>query len=197
MGINCLTTNGLFKKKNLSLKLCQPSFQCLGTKKLAFNEGFLQYLFSFSLNISSVALNVSPSRNTWRNSSGNCEFESHYWSNPYRKTSFFCAVSLIEQAFFFFFSCWSATKKYQFLSAHGERNFMASWEVVVRRCSVKKMFLEISQNSQENTCASLFFNKTPFFTEHLWRLLLPLFKDGLRMPQGYRAALTRQFTFYH
>ena len=25
-------------------------------------------------------------------------------------------------------------------------------EVVVRRCSVKKMFLEISQNSQENTC---------------------------------------------
>ena len=183
MGINCLTTNGLFKKKNLSLKLCQPSFQYLGTKKLAFNEGFLQYLFSFSLNISSVALNVSPSRNTWRNSSGNCEFESHYWSNPYRKTSFFCAVSLIEQAFFFFFSCWSATKKYQFLSAHGERNFMASWEVVVRRCSVKKMFLEISQNSQENTCACVSLliklqasglrqNISGGFTEHLWWMLL-------------------------
>ena len=27
-------------------------------------------------------------------------------------------------------------------------------EAVVRRCSVKKLFLEISQNSQENTCAS-------------------------------------------
>ena len=28
-----------------------------------------------------------------------------------------------------------------------------------RRCSVKKLFLEISQSSQENTCTSLFFNK--------------------------------------
>ena len=63
----------------------------------------------------------------------------------------------------------------------------------------KKVFLEISQNSQENTCASLFFKKvagrpatllkkrlwhscfpvnfvkfpsTPFFIEHLWWLLL-------------------------
>ena len=27
------------------------------------------------------------------------------------------------------------------------------------RCSVKKVFLKKSQNSQENTCASLFFNK--------------------------------------
>ena len=27
-------------------------------------------------------------------------------------------------------------------------------EVVVRRCSVTKVFLEISQNSQENICAS-------------------------------------------
>ena len=30
-------------------------------------------------------------------------------------------------------------------------------EVVVRRCSVKKMFLEISQKSKENTCARVFF----------------------------------------
>ena len=29
----------------------------------------------------------------------------------------------------------------------------SSQEAVVRRCSVKKVFLEISQNSQENTCA--------------------------------------------
>ena len=28
---------------------------------------------------------------------------------------------------------------------------------VAQRCSVKKMFLELSQNSQENTCASVFF----------------------------------------
>ena len=32
-------------------------------------------------------------------------------------------------------------------------------EAVVRRCSVKKVLLEISQNSQENTCARAFFNK--------------------------------------
>ena len=30
-------------------------------------------------------------------------------------------------------------------------------EVVVQRCSVKKVFLEISQNSQENTCARASF----------------------------------------
>ena len=72
-------------------------------------------------------------------------------------------------------------------------------EAVARRCSVKKMFLEISQNSQENTCARASFLikpkacnfikketlhkcflvnfakflRTPFSTEHLpWLLLL-------------------------
>ena len=54
-------------------------------------------------------------------------------------------------------------------------------EVVVRRSSVKKVFLEISQTSQENTCASdSFFNKVEFcevsknsfFIEHLRWLLL-------------------------
>ena len=30
-------------------------------------------------------------------------------------------------------------------------------EAVVQRCSVKKAFLEISQNSQENTCAKVSF----------------------------------------
>ena len=30
-------------------------------------------------------------------------------------------------------------------------------EAVVRRCSVEKVFLEISQNSQENTCARASF----------------------------------------
>ena len=32
-------------------------------------------------------------------------------------------------------------------------------EAVVQRCSVKKVFLKISQNSQENTRARVFFNK--------------------------------------
>ena len=30
-------------------------------------------------------------------------------------------------------------------------------EAVVQKCSVKKVFLEISQNSQENTCATASF----------------------------------------
>ena len=30
-------------------------------------------------------------------------------------------------------------------------------EVVFRRCSIKKVSLEISQNSQENTCARVYF----------------------------------------
>ena len=32
-------------------------------------------------------------------------------------------------------------------------------EAVLQRCSAKKVFLVISQNSQENTCVSLFLNK--------------------------------------
>ena len=74
-------------------------------------------------------------------------------------------------------------------------------EAVVQRCSVKKVFLEISQNSQENICTRvsfliklqasdpatllkkrlwhrcfpvsfLKFLRTPFFIKHLWQLLL-------------------------
>ena len=49
------------------------------------------------------------------------------------------------------------------------------------RCSVKKVFLEISQNLQENTCGRVSFLiklhfakflRTPSFIEHLWWLLL-------------------------
>ena len=75
-----------------------------------------------------------------------------------------------------------------------------------KRCSVKKEFLKILQNSQENICASLFFNKvtglrpstllkkrfqrkcfpvnfakftrTTFLKEHLWWLFLTLFRIG-------------------
>ena len=32
-----------------------------------------------------------------------------------------------------------------------------SREAVVQRCSIEKMFLEISQNSQENTCVRVHF----------------------------------------
>ena len=67
---------------------------------------------------------------------------------------------------------------------------MLKAEVVTQRCSVKKVFLEISQSSQENTCARVSlrcatlpekrlwhrcflvgfekFLRTPFLKEHLW-----------------------------
>ena len=70
--------------------------------------------------------------------------------------------------------------------------FIQLIEAFVRRCSVKKVFFEILQNSQENTCARVFFliklqassltqvfsceffeiSKNTFFIEHLWWLLL-------------------------
>ena len=34
-----------------------------------------------------------------------------------------------------------------------KKSYHIKIEAVVRRCSVKKMFLEISQNALENTCA--------------------------------------------
>ena len=46
-------------------------------------------------------------------------------------------------------------------------------EAVVRMCSVKKVFLEISQNSQENTCAK--FQRKLFFTEHIIGTAVALF----------------------
>ena len=55
-------------------------------------------------------------------------------------------------------------------------------EAVVQRCSVKKVFLEISQNSQKNICARVSFfqlceiSKAPFLAEHLWWLLLGFIK---------------------
>ena len=37
--------------------------------------------------------------------------------------------------------------------------FFLIFGAVARRCSIEKVFLEISQNSQENNCQSVFFNK--------------------------------------
>ena len=58
-----------------------------------------------------------------------------------------------------------------------ELNALIVKKAVAQTCSVKKVFLEISQNSQENTCARASFLiklQAPFFTEHLWWLLLLL-----------------------
>ena len=80
-------------------------------------------------------------------------------------------------------------------------------EAVAQNCSVKKVFLEISQNSQENNCARVSesrfksqacnfikgetleqvfscefceISRTPFLKEHLWWLLLQ-FLGGLHL----------------
>ena len=59
-------------------------------------------------------------------------------------------------------------------------------EAVVQRCSVKKVFLEISQNLQENTCARVsFFNKlansATFLKKRLWHKCFPVnFAKSLR-----------------
>ena len=37
--------------------------------------------------------------------------------------------------------------------------YSTKWEAVAKTSSIKKVLLEISQNSQENTCVILFFNK--------------------------------------
>ena len=47
-------------------------------------------------------------------------------------------------------------------------------EAVAQMCSIKKMFLEISQNSQESRALPMpeSESKNTFFIEHLWWLLL-------------------------
>ena len=48
--------------------------------------------------------------------------------------------------------------------------FLKRAEAAGRRCSLKKVVLEILENSQVNSCARIFFNKVA--VEHLWWLLL-------------------------
>ena len=63
------------------------------------------------------------------------------------------------------------------------------WEAVVRKCSVTKVFLEISQNSQENTCARVSFIikmqvwPATLLKKRLWHRCLPVnFVKSLRTP---------------
>ena len=57
--------------------------------------------------------------------------------------------------------------KMEVVFSKGDR-FITFLEAVVRKCSIKKVLLEISQSLQENTCNQ----RTPFIIEHLWWLLL-------------------------
>ena len=45
-------------------------------------------------------------------------------------------------------------------------------------CSVKNVFLEISQNPQENTCARDFFNKVAGHSPAKWEIMKVAYKSG-------------------
>ena len=62
-------------------------------------------------------------------------------------------------------------------------------EAVLRRCPVKKVFLKILQNSQVNTCATVFLNKVAdlrpatLLKKRLWRRFFPVnFEKIFRTP---------------
>ena len=73
-------------------------------------------------------------------------------------------------------------------------------EAVVRKCSVKKVFLEISQSSQENTCAWHYtrpyvcnFIKNEALAQVFSCELRELFKNRFL----YRTPLAAGYTFFH
>ena len=47
-------------------------------------------------------------------------------------------------------------------------------EAVIQRCSMKKVFLKILQNSQENTCARVSFLIKLQLKKRLWRRCFPV-----------------------
>ena len=74
------------------------------------------------------------------------------------------------------------------MSKSSRRNCIS--EAVVWKCSVEKVFLEISQNSQENTCAMV-----SFFTEHLRWLLLSFFARTVEQYQVFcKKGVLKNFT---
>ena len=50
-----------------------------------------------------------------------------------------------------------AEKNFGYLLLQKLKNCILNTEAAARRCSVKTLFLEISQKSQENTCARVSF----------------------------------------
>ena len=83
-------------------------------------------------------------------------------------------------------------------------NFFAAYhasEAFARRCSVKNVFLKISQNSLENTCARVSFlinlQSSPLFIEHLqWLLLTPPLTPDQFLPV-FIERLTMQSKCHH
>ena len=53
---------------------------------------------------------------------------------------------------------WPACRRLDFFKTHFQNMLDVSSQAVVQRCSVKEVFLKTLQNSQENTCARVFFS---------------------------------------
>ena len=80
----------------------------------------------------------------------------------------------------------SFSKATRNIAVHGFR-LMPVTEAVVQRCSVKKVFLEISQGLQENTCARISFltklKPATLLKTRLWYRCFPMnFVKFLRAP---------------
>ena len=91
-----------------------------------------------------------------QNMSGGCLchlFNFFSFSGNVKK--FFFAPKWIRNASTLWLENWAECRNKLYLS-HTTK-VLAELETVAQRCSVKKVFLEISQNLQENTCASISF----------------------------------------
>ena len=125
------------------------------------------------------------------------------------KFFFFLKINILTLKFFQFFKkAFEDFSEHLHVTAFPENCEEFSSEAVVPRCSVKKVFLKISPNSQENTCVrvsflitflkkrflyrpfSVNFEKcliTPFFIKYLrWLLVSYVFKsDDFKLIHHY------------
>ena len=98
-------------------------------------------------------------------------------SHPYTRKNVFLVLSMCFHKIFII--CPYSTLVVFFDNQSALVNRIRNLEVVARWCSVKKVFLEISRNSQESTCARVFFNKDA----GLWHRCFPVnFAKFLRTP---------------
>ena len=97
------------------------------------------------------------------------------------KTNYFTWLSAVCPSRFCMYFCF-CQKSRLFMHVKQWRYRSSQW-----RCSVKKVFLEISQNSQENSCARVSFliklRPTTLFKKRLWHMCFPVnFVKFLKTP---------------
>ena len=86
-----------------------------------------------------------------------CEIINIFFAEHLRATAF------VESNFFYFAKYNFSAAKFMIFIAFESRNKTCSKiavsEAAIRRCSLKKESLKISQNLQDNTCAGVYFNR--------------------------------------